>query len=438
MKKSMLVTLVIAILVFMASSHGLAQVTGVADTNKEGSLLIWPFVQVTYPYDGNDGNETYIFITNRNPNDAEDVGVDVKCYWEIKSDPTNLKSECYVTDFAFYLSNNNPIIFKASTGAGLDNRSVAAGMGEGVGALKCWAVDPTQTKQISWDHLSGSAMILDSNETPETIGYGQTTVFQYNAYRLAGNVLYKDDNSSADGFQMGHVTTTYDIDDPNKLKLTGLTASEKPKFINLPHDSCVTPYDQVQCRQYTAPDVGCGDNTAPAKCWKYDACPKYLTFDFLSEYNYNDESGYALNYLALVPCKEDLSDSEFNLKTSVTFTIWNENEVKYTGTYQLDNCYYNVALADVLSPSKINMFQASNLHTATGRFRVEGKTNKTKYAGSVNTPLLGVLAAQIVSGEMASVDRFATTGTGGGSQTDDDLAGFIKWVPTGLPEKGKR
>jgi hypothetical protein len=423
MKKSMLMILVMAFLVCMASSYGFAQVTGIADTSKEGSLLVWPYVKVS------DNNETYILMANNDAGGAESDGVFIKCYWEVKSDPTTPASNCFVSDFAFFLSRHNPVIFKASDGTGLDGRGVAAGMGYGTGALKCWAVDPTETKQISWDHLSGSAMILDNNATP--INIGEKTAFQYNAWRFAANVLYADDNTSADGFQVGKVTDFSDTGF-NQLTLSGLSTAGKPKFIPT-GVSCVEPYDQAQCKSFT-------------QFWKYDACPKYLTFDFLGEYKAGAQpsldTGYAKNLLALVPCKEDLRDAEYDLATTLTYTIWNENEVKYTGSFQCSNCDYEMALANLKNSSNLNMFLSTNLHTASGRFRVEGLKNTSKCSGSVATPLVGIIASQIVRGNtssnLASRDMVATNGTGGGSQTDDDLAGFIKWVPTGLPEKAHK
>ncbi len=194
MKKCALVTLMMAFLMVMVSSSGLAQINGRADTSKEGSLLIWPKIQT------NDGNETYILLTNNSPNDVQ-----VQCFWEIKDVPGNPVSQCLRAPFVIHLSGSTPIVFRAGDGAGLDGRGVAAPMGAGEeGALKCWAVDPTAGKQISWNHLTGFAIIVNSDVTAPDVIISPSSAWEYSAWRFAANVIYSS-GKFADGFWVGPV-----------------------------------------------------------------------------------------------------------------------------------------------------------------------------------------------------------------------------------------
>ena len=394
MKKCMLVTLVMAFLMVMASSYCSAQVTGVADTSKEGSLLIWPKVQT------NDGNETYIIIVNDTTRP-----VDVKCYWEVKDVPTNQTSTCLLSDFVIQLTKNDPVVFKASDGTGLGGDGVAAGMGTGEkGALKCWAVDASDSKQISWNHLGGFALIVNT-----TTALPGTSVMEYSAWRFAANVVDNTDPLNrhfADGYWVGLTT-----DDVDTLALGGtptITYIQNQNVSTSPF-YCRSPYTRATCSLPSA---------------VYDACPVYLTFDFLAEPN--SVPGFAINDLSLVPCKEDFTGGP-STQTDLVFTIWNENEVKFTGMYACANCVYEAYLGKLLVGRTNRTFTVSNLHTSSGRFRVDGLKG-TKCPGSDKTSLVGVMATRLTAGP-GSTDLVATNGTGSGKQNADP--GYIMWTPGG-------
>jgi hypothetical protein len=501
MKKSMLVALVMAFLTFMASSSGFAQTayTGIADTSKEGSLLVWPLIQT------NDGNETYIIITNSlkgtTDNETTDHFVDIKCYWEFRqvpSDPSYV-GYCGLSDMVFQLSANNPLIFKASDGAGLDGRGLVPGIGTGVkGALKCWAVDPADTTQIAWNHLSGYAIIVDSdNATMSAVP--QKSAWQYSAWRFAANILDQTDNATyADGFWVGKSIEGGDAF--NQLKLTG---ANKLVIANSATPSpCPARTTPIKVKSSFDPNTGspiapytyyCVSTVNPANCpWPftrtgvngcdiaaavYDACPKYLTFDFLSEPSSpSGTDGWAFNHLALLPCKEDLrSDADafglVDFPTRLSFSVWNENETKYTGTQYCANCdkvnlgqkygSYQRYLAEIFT-GQLNFFQAKTLHTSSGRFRVEGLAGgicsaNTDYGilAAQKTPLIGVMSTRILKTgtpngpRMGSFDIVGTTPTasamdtsytknGSGEFTGWANPGWIKWDPSAIPEKKKR
>ncbi len=136
MKKSMVMASVIVLMTLMASLSCFADVTGVADTSKEGSLLVWPLIQT------NGDNETYIVITNStagsNISDDTDMMVNIKCYWEARAFPYDHSGDyCPLNDMIFQLSLKNPLIFKASDGTNLDGVGFVPGIGKDMkGMLK--------------------------------------------------------------------------------------------------------------------------------------------------------------------------------------------------------------------------------------------------------------------------------------------------------------
>jgi hypothetical protein len=391
MKKYTLLILVMASLMMFTSSYALAQISGATDTTKEGSLLVFPRVVTTNAY------ETYIIINNNSPND-----VHVKCYWEIKDVRTVPTSQSIVSDFTLHMAANSPVVFRASDGSSLDGRGVAVGLGYSEeGVLRCWAVDPTDRKQISWNHLSGSAIIVNSDNTVTDVPLKPpATAWQYNAWRFAANVI-DPSGTFADGFWTGAVG-----DDVNKLALKA-----SPTTVVSP-SNCPGP-------DYTA--AGCSLPNAA-----YDACPKYTTFEFLAEPSAKSaKDGYAFNNLALAPCKSDLTDLTSNTITRLKYTVWNEREVKLADLYQCAGCAYQYDLGNLAVGRNLKFFQKKNLKTPVGLFRVEGIAGTSCGADSVATPLLGVMSSRLVGGTA----MVGSTGSTAGKETSD--YGYILWTPTG-------
>ena len=393
MKNYRFILFITILLVIMASSPGLAQINGSADTSKEGSLLIWPAVQT------NNGNETYITINNSSPND-----VVVKCYWEVKNNPADPTSQALSYDFAMRLSGLSPVVFRASDGSSLDDLGVAAGMGTSErGALKCWAVDETMRRQISWNHLSGFAIIVQGDSTLSDSPVSTTSAWQYSAWRFAANVI-DSSGSFADGFWVGEVTDVAGGTNQMNLKASPTTVVSTA--------NCPGP-------AYSA--AGCSLPSAA-----YDACPKYMTFEFLAEPSGAAKTdGYAFNNLALVPCKTDLTETTVNTKTQLAYTIWNENSVMYSGLYKCANCAYTTDLGSLSVLRNQKLFQKKNLKTPSGHFRVEGSAGNYCGAAAVSTPLLGVMSSKLVGSD----DFVAMAGTANGKETSD--YGYILWTPTG-------
>jgi len=444
MKKSMVVTLVMAVLVFMASSYGFAQVTGIADTTKEGSLLIWPLIET------HGDNDTYIMIANsggiHSAPESSDNKTHIKCFWEVKEDRNNNLSTCYLSDFIISLSLYGSVIFKASDGTGLDGRGVTAGIGDNAtGVLKCFAIDQSDTAQISWNHLSGYAIIVNRAT--------DVTALQYPAWRFAANVVLRS-AEFADNYSVGVIATDPDnaTRSYNELRLAGCNQvrsdaacpSGTKNFSFGGGKTCCVSVVQQRCNKKSGFCVG------PTKA-VYDACPNYLVFDFLAESSSPTAGdGFAVNYLALTPCKEDLRNgATYDFLTRLSYDIWDENEAKYTGTYQCSNCDYERYLGSIATSGGINYFRINRLHTSSGRFRVQGLASQygpctfTDGDGILHqaqaTPLLGVMTTRIIGGSIASDDQVATNPTNGSpafatSTTTTNPGyrpGWIDWTPSG-------
>jgi hypothetical protein len=395
MKKCILMMVVMSCLMLVPAVSSQAQISGLADTSKEGSLLIWPKIQT------NDGYETFVVITNSGPG-----AVDVKCFYEIKDVESNPASSCLLAQFDLHLYRHQPLVFKASDGLTLEDVSVAGGIGTGeVGALKCWAIDITENRQISWNHLSGFAVVATSyGPAGWWTKKGPPSAWQYSAWRFAANVI-SSSGEFADGFWVGPVAGVGDATH-NSLNLKA---------------SPTTVVDPANC---PGPDYSDPDCYLPNAA--YDACPKYLTFDFLAEPSGSNKlDGYAVNDLALVPCKADLSDTPSDLKTRVKYTIWNENEVKFVALTHCADCSFHTALGGLAVPRNQKLFQMRYLHTPSGRFRVEAVANSKCGADAVATPLLGVLSSKLVN----TTDVVGTNGSSNGKETSD--YGLIRWEPTG-------
>lgn len=396
MRRYIIAALVTAFMMVAASPDGSAQISGAADTSKEGSLLIWPKIQT------DNGTETYILLTNNSSNK-----VCVKCYWEVKQARTNPAGPCLLSDFAMRLSARNSVMFRASDGCDLSGRGVAAGMGTGEeGVLKCWAVDRTLRKQISWNHLSGFAIV-----TKPFLAKRPQNAWQYSAWRFAANVIDSSGNF-ADGFWIGEVAGVGGAD----VNIMSLKAS--PTTVVTPANCPGPDYSAAAC---SLPNAA------------YDACPKYLTFDFLAEPTQGSTTdGFAVNNLALVPCKSDLTGDTLSLKTKIEYTIWNEDGLQYSGLDQCAGCAYESYLGKLTVLRTYKPFLLSNLHTPAGRFRVEGTAGAGCGAGVEATSMVGVRSFRRVG----DIQVVGTNGTASGKETTD--YGYIRWLPTGEYYQMKR
>jgi len=134
--KKVLVALSLVLFSFWALPAGCFATVG--SPNKSGSLLIFPYIEVT------NESDTMIKMTN---NATGAVGV--------------LCTGDYLTDdhleyFFFTVPPKRTIWFSAKTGKG---KVTVPTFESGQSLLICWAVDSYSTKQISWNSLKGVATI---------------------------------------------------------------------------------------------------------------------------------------------------------------------------------------------------------------------------------------------------------------------------------------
>ncbi|ABA57483.1 hypothetical protein Noc_0973 [Nitrosococcus oceani ATCC 19707] len=152
-----------------------------ANTSEKGSLLVFPNVDVS-------GDRNTII---RLQNDYSD-SVSLKCYWK--------NGTKFFTDFQIELTKFQPIWISARDGEGtysvppfptsanqdyLDKIGHSGGPyatpsrvtlpehARTAGELQCWAVDGGGASEIRWNHLAGSATVVDAS---------QGTAYQYNAW----------------------------------------------------------------------------------------------------------------------------------------------------------------------------------------------------------------------------------------------------------------
>ncbi len=167
----------------------------------------------------------------------------------------------------------------------------------------------------------------------------------------------------------------------------------------------------------------------------YDACPSYLVIDFPAE------SATSQSDLTLIPCIQDLKqDGAGSTKTKATFTIWNYNEIKFTGLHQCFSCFIEASLDSFRIPQdtgKIKPFNINRLHTSAARMRVQGLASNNYCPGSKESPLLGLLDTKITLDGITYQDKGGTHASTAGKYVKGPV--YIKW-DTGFPneERGKR
>jgi hypothetical protein len=373
-KRVMFFSLAVVLMLGMVSMASAAQ--NVANPTQKGSLLIWPLVSIAYdePEGYTEPQETYITIANDYYTE-----VWVKCYWVDK--------EQQIQDFMFRLTPNQPVYFRASDGEG--TVSVPPFNGP-AGELKCWAVNAVGDSQIAFNHLYGSAMVINSYEAPAL------TAFQYNAWSF-----------TARGVAQGAAVGT-----GGNLQLTGLNGGYDacPQYLVenfIAYQESPSEFEPVlalvPCKQDLRQD-------------RVPTCTK-AKFDVWNE----NETKYTGAYRCI--------------------KCWFEGELNEIDVPGPPNGY----------GFGRDKFSFAGLHTWLARFRVTGvassvcvnkfKTPDTVYGpgadkckgGQVNSPLLGVLWQEI---EFAGANTFnvGTTPHTAGA----DGSGFVLWDTQSEPPQAPK
>jgi hypothetical protein len=299
--------------------------------------------------------------------------VNIKCYWEMKdyvdTSLPAIRHGCLNTDFQFRLTANQPYVFSAKTGEGLWG---GGGDVSGFGEGE-GILKCWAVNSDATEQISWNYLKGEGIVVDLSGASTYSSAWEYNAYRFAAY------NTAGRG------------------KIVGTPAQQG--MINL---------------------IGGGAGT-------YDACPSYIIFDFLAD------SANATSDLTLIPCKEDLRQEGQKTLTKATFTIWNENEVKFTGAHQCFGCFMEVALDYITIPQDsksikaLKPFNISRLHTDAARMRVQGLASSNYCSGSVESPLLGLIDTQLTLGAGKYLDRAGTNASVAGKYINGPV--YLQWDP---------
>lgn len=286
------------VLVALFSTAAFA-VPGLTHVNQKGSLLVFPLI------DTSGARDTWVFLSN----DGTDP-IDVKCYYgeytgDLKVKPTR--------DFVFTLTKNQPFYWSTRTGEGTVGVARFLNSATGTGELKCWAVSKGAGNQISWNHLSGVARVVD----PEA---GQS--WEYSAYGFYCRAEDKKPCGPAPGrldldgkvydqcgqYIIGQITPEGAIRGGNRnlLAVSSCTQDLSPVGSAKPiiHEVVIDVWNEDEVkftgakdeidswwRIHLGPDTV--DNSDPV-----DVMPENLTFDqlgtFAAHYRLESEAGYGL------------------------------------------------------------------------------------------------------------------------------------------------
>jgi hypothetical protein len=359
----------------------------IANTSQKGSLLIWPLINV----DPENSSDSFIEISNDNIS-----SVHVECEY--------VNEQKGRVDFDFTLTPKQTLSWEVLNGSG--NGFIAVPPfpyggnfyqlgSDRYGELVCFAVDAGSAHQIAFNHLTGTATVVDfyDGDAEQT-----SQAFRYNAWAFAARC-------SGTGCVGGLAADNTVQGTAGRLSLTG------------------------------------GGNGT------YDACPLYNIANFMPNGSYLGPSGYSLrtidNDLAVASCNQDLRQ-DFNVHiTKLQFTVWNEIENSFTGAFQCVDSTDFVGLSYADNESLVNPhnFDYSTLGTPNARFQVQGvkstqcalivpnpaKPSTNIIIPSENAGLLGVLTSStVVSSDSVSseTNELGSTTFGAGLE-----AGYVLWDP---------
>jgi hypothetical protein len=250
------------------------------------------------------------------------------------------------------------------------------------GALICFATNAAVTAQIAFNHLTGTATVVNNNivATEAVTQENSSQAFRYNAWSFVAR-------------------------DAAGLPARNGVRQGTPGILHL---------------------TGAGAGT-------YDACPKYNIANFMPNgATLGEERGFTTfqNFLTVVSCNQDLrQDFDLHL-TKLQFTVWNSRESSFTGAFICVDSVNSVFLGErnefLVNGSN---FQSDTLRTANARFQVAGvastQCDREGLPAAQNSGLLGVLASNV-----SGYQTVGSTTHGAGA-----TPGFVKWDPLGGVER---
>jgi hypothetical protein len=288
----------------------------IVNTTQKGSFLVFPEIDVSHVHDSSFANEhvghrnTFIRITNDNTRD-----IDVKCYYgeftgDVYKKPTR--------DFQFTVTKNQPVYWEVEDGTGTITVPDFPTFKTGTGQLVCWAVSKGGGTQVKWNHLSGTATIMDHHNG---------TSYAYNAYQFFAR-------GAKNKQQVGAAAGTLDLD--------GTAANGA--------------YDK--CGRYI---IG---HFSPVGAIKGDMNGVKPADD------HDHGLAVAANYLSLSSCTQDLSPvgkanpvplgcTDGNCGQTIVFDVWNEDEVKFTGAREKADSWWRIVLGKEMVWDTVELVSSS-------------------------------------------------------------------------------
>jgi hypothetical protein len=334
-----------AALIVTALFHG--SVLAESDTSIKGSVLVFPALEVRWSADGNVVQDTFVEITNHYAGGP----VDLQMYFiqgdpPLAADPTT--GEGAHPGWNWYdnraaLTQTQPVYWSIRTGQPLGvapwtildpgpppGRPAMDGSNDRVlrGCLYVWALDPQTLEAIRWDHLGGGAVTVD--------------------YR----------------------------------------------------DGMAWEYDPIAF-QVVDPDIAHGDPLDPQGVLNFDnaqlAAPPeslLLKFQAINSVAFSDPSEFVRcdGDLSLLPMFKDLrQDSTGPITTSARVTIWNMNEIVFSGTNRCVTFWDQTLLSQYEAP--VN-WHVDVLQTDHGVARIDG-LHHVSCPESTDAAMLGVVSRHV-------------------------------------------
>jgi hypothetical protein len=248
-----------------------------ANTAQKGSLLIFPKIDVS---DSSGRTETIVRIEN-----TYWRHVNVQCYWQ-NGTKAYRSQEFSLTPFqpltlkaSQFLPSSEGPFHRASTSDSIYYVENANQVGE----LKCWAVSKDGLSEMSWNHLTGSATILD---------YGNAAAWSYTAW------AFRCLTPTTPGALCG---TT-----PGNLEL-GSEYDACPKKLTI--------------------------GFAPYKDDERNIQGSRLVYDDTD--------------LTIATCNQDFRQRRELTYTKLTFDVWNEEETRFNGAHQCMDSWVEKQLRNV-------------------------------------------------------------------------------------------
>lgn len=335
----------------------------VASTSQKGSLLMFPLITIN----SENASDTIVELSN------DSYGaVHIECEY--------VNQRKGRVDFDFDLSAKQTLTWDVLDGESDINFNAPLFPSGGTfpgdptqGELICFAVDAGSANQIAFNHLTGTATVIDTDDADAL----QTKQgFRYNAWAFAARCTSCPGGLAADNTVQG------------------------------------TPGDLVLS--------GNGDGT-------YDACPSYNIVNFMPNGATLGPLHTIDNDLGVMSCNQDLRQDFVLHLTKLQFTVWNEYENSFTGSYQCVDSVSFVGLSSMDNGALVNPsnFDYSTLKTDNARYQVAGVAS-TQCPGSENAALVGVATASTGINDVGEDQELGSTTQGAGA-----MSGFVLWDPAG-------